>query len=833
MSALCVFTDWRGSEHMIVTEPVDLLLMLHALIESTDDHVYFKGLDSRFTLVNTALARSLGLKHPEEVVGRSDQEFFDAAQAKLYREAELLIMSTGQASPESTVKHIWLDGRETFSRHNARPLRNKHGEVIGVWGTNTDVTATMELERMVRDRTRELEAANSQLAQINRELAAETTRANAMTQRAVEERDTRTELLAVVSHDIRNPFQAIVGSTELLKDTPLQPLQRDYVDTIDEAARATLLLVDKLLDMSRLEADRLDLERVVFPLRETLENVARVVSVRAHAKQLEFSIDMDPEIPEYVQGDPTLLRQVLLNLAFNAVKFTERGEVVLEIRVVETFPENLTLRFEVRDTGIGISPDRLHALFQPYSQADASIARRFGGTGLGLFIVQRTVALMGGTSGVKSREGQGSTFWFTAPFLRAAHVDSRQPPTAPGMKGKVLVIDDTATQRAVLTRQLQRLGLDATSAGSAREALALLREAHAARRPFAVALVDHRMPECDGGELCNTINADQDLNVTRLVLLTSSQPLYEAFTSLGIAACLAKPVTERDLGDCLQVVLAGSVGDWHSHTSPVVTQNLLRARRGRASRHILVAEDTPASRMVACRTLERLGYRATGVADGRQAVTAWESGQFHLILMDWEMPEISGPEAARLIRSRERPGSRIPIVALTGRVVSGTELECQEAGMDAFLAKPVDREGLESCVARFLTETLDTTGVQPTLPVAPDKETPPIDLAGLREVAEGDGKWVVEVLREFTKQGASALVELEAAVASGDAMSIARVAHALKGTADGLKSHAVRRWAAELELAARQGRAEQYPRLVKELRHHVIHVTEYLCELLA
>jgi CheY-like chemotaxis protein len=342
------------------------------------------------------------------------------------------------------------------------------------------------------------------------------------------------------------------------------------------------------------------------------------------------------------------------------------------------------------------------------------------------------------------------------------------------------------------------------------------------------------MPDCDGEELCGTINADLALKVTRLVLLTSSQAMYESFTSLGIAACLAKPVTERDLNDCLQMVLAGNAGDWHTtHTSPVITQSLLRARRGRANRHILVADDTPASRMVTCRTLERLGYRATGVPDGRQAVTAYESGQFHLILMDWEMPVLSGPEAARLIRSRERPGSRIPIIALTGRVASGTEHECQVSGMDAFLAKPIDREGLESCVARFLTERLDTTGEQPTLPVAPDKDSPPIDLAGLREVAEGNEKWMREVLREFTKQGASAIVELKAAVAGGNAKSIEQVAHALKGSAAGFKSHAVRQSAAQLESAAREGCAEQYPRLVTELQQHVIDVTEYLRELLA
>lgn len=812
---------------MTVPEISDLL---RALMESTADHVYFKDRDSRFLLVSASLARSLG--HPiEEIVGRTDFDFFDAEQASAFREAELKIMSTGEADLNRTVKHAWSSGRETWSLHDAMPLRNEHGEIIGVWGTNKDITTSKLLEQTVNARTVELEAANSQLAKTNGELAAETERANVMTERAVAETHAKTEFLAVVSHDIRNPFQAIMSSAELLQDTPLDPMQRDYVETIEEVGRTTLSLVNDLLDMSKAEAGRLELDSVEFNLPGTLEDVARLLALKAHAQQIEFIVDVDPQVPEYVMGDPARLRQVLLNLAFNAVKFTAHGEVAVEVRVAESSSKELMLHFQVRDTGIGIPPDRLQSLFQPYCQGDLSITRRYGGTGLGLFIVHRIVALMAGTTGVESVEGSGSTFWFTARFLRPSSPDPRHHSAAPAMNGRVLVVDDNASQRRVLTRQLQQHGLDATSASSAAEALTVLHQAYVSRQPFAAALVDHRMPETDGAQLAAQITADPELNSTRLVLLTSNRPMHAPFAELGIAACLAKPVAQRDLIDCLQLVLAGSAGDWHAHTSPIVTQTLLRAHRGRAKRHILVAEDTPASRKVACRTLERLGYRATGVANGREAVTAWESGRYHLILMDWEMPELSGPDATRIIRSREGPGSHIPIIALTGRVLPGTELECKKAGMDGFLAKPIDRDGLEACLARFLSECLDTTGERPSLPPGvATHDLVPIDLAAVRELAGGDETWLRGVLDDFTQQGATAVIDMDAALAIRNSNSLAQIAHALKGTADGLKAHGLRQSAAELELAARQGAVEQYMRLVDRVREDVARIREYLRE---
>jgi CheY-like chemotaxis protein len=397
------------------------------------------------------------------------------------------------------------------------------------------------------------------------------------------------------------------------------------------------------------------------------------------------------------------------------------------------------------------------------------------------------------------------------------------------MSGRVLVVDDNATQRRVLVRQLQRLGLEAACAGSANEALGILREAHAARRSFAAALVDHRMPGCDGAELSRTINSDPQLNSTRLVLLTFSGQAHEPFAAFGIAACLTKPVIRQDLIDCLHLVLAGSAQDWHAQTSPIITRKLLRAHRGRGKRHVLVAEDVPAGRKVMCRTLEHLGYRANGVVNGREAVTAWETGQYQLILMDCEMPELNGYDATRMIRGREPPGAHIPIIALTGHAMPGAELQCKQAGMDAYLSKPIDRERLESCLVRFLGESIDTTGTHPNLLAGnTDSDDKLVDLAALRVLADGDETFMREVISEFIRQGSTAISELGEAVARGDAVSLARTAHSLKTTAGELKAPALWRSVEHLETAVRQGAAEEYARLVEQVRHDVAHALEYV-----
>jgi two-component system sensor histidine kinase/response regulator len=565
-----------------------------------------------------------------------------------------------------------------------------------------------DLEQRVNERTWDLQASNASLATVNQQLAAATRHANEMATAAQSANQAKSEFLANMSHEIRTPMNGVIGMAELLLDGPLSAQQRDCAKTIRDSARALLTVINDILDFSKIEAGRLELEISPIDIRSLSEDVARLIASQAHAKGLEVTAHIDLAVPEWVKGDPGRLRQVLVNLCGNAVKFTHQGEVALDVTVAAEDAECTTLRFEVRDTGIGIPVNRLDNLFKPFSQVDTSTTRRFGGTGLGLSIVKRLAEIMGGEAGVESREGLGSTFWFTArlPIAGAAAENAAPRQRIIGaLRGRrVLAVDDNATNRKVLKMQLQRCAIEGTCVSSAEIALTVMTEARQAGRPFEIALIDHQMPDCDGAELGRRINADPDLKSTRLVLLTSSGQHGEEqqFAALGFAGFLLKPVAQRDLVDCLQLVLSGKAEDWHTRTQSIVNRHHLGAQRGRDKHRILLAEDNIVNEKVACRTLEKLGYRVDAVRNGREAVTAWETGRYDLILMDCQMPELDGYEATREIRSRESGGQHIPIVALTAHAMKDDDLKCKAAGMDDYITKPLDRELLDSCLERHL-----------------------------------------------------------------------------------------------------------------------------------
>ena len=655
------------------------------LLDQLPDYIYAKDTSHRFLVANEALAKRMGAGSAGELLGRTDFDYYPPELAAKYAHDEMEIMKTGKPvinREESTIDA--LTKQPIIHLTSEVPFHDESGRVMGLVGIGHDISARKRAEADAMKAKEAAEAANR----------------------------SKSEFLANMSHEIRTPLNGVIGMADLVLDTELTLEQREYLEIVKLSADSLLGVINDILDFSKIEAGKIDLEQVDFSLRGCLEAALRTLAFRASEKGLELLCEFDPQAPEFVRGDPGRLRQIVINLVGNAIKFTHQGEVELQVRWE---PEgswspgakaSSNFHFIVSDTGIGITTEQQKAILAPFSQADSSTTRKYGGTGLGLSISSRLAEMMGGKLWLESESGIGSRFHFSV-RLDPAEKEADAAPASVSLEAlqglRVLIVDDNRTNRSILEAMLRRWGMDPTTEASGEAALASMARAHEIGQPYALVLADSFMPHMDGFEMIERIRKSPDAFPASIMMLSSAgrQGEVRRCQELGVAAYLTKPVRQSELREAIAAAVSPQL---HDSTSPrEVCPQAETTRAPRAPLHILIVEDNQVNQRLVVRLLEKRGHAAKVACDGREAIAALDTGKFDLVFMDVQMPVMDGYETTAMIRGKEKiSGKHQSIVALTAHAMKAEREHCLMIGMDFYLSKPIRPQELDDILDAFI-----------------------------------------------------------------------------------------------------------------------------------
>jgi len=729
----------------------------------------------------------------EEVIGVHHSVFFPVEDRDAGKPDEQLRIATVEGQCEDDGWRLRKDGSKYWASSVITPVYSRDGQLTGFATVSRDRTRRRQKEEELSRAKEAAEAANQ----------------------------AKSEFLANISHEIRTPMAGVIGMSGLLCDTELTAKQREYCEIIRRSGESLMTIINEVLDFSKIESGKLEMEIVDFDLRSAVEDAVNLFARQADEKGIELINFIRTDVPTNLRGDPGRLRQILSNLIGNALKFTEAGEVVVGVDAVEQSDNSLTLRFEVNDTGIGIADDKIDKLFTAFTQADASITRKYGGTGLGLAICKKFAELMDGQIGVSSEEGCGSSFWFT---VKLEKCQSSEPELSchEDFRGlRVLIVDDNSTHRALLESYLGYLGIRSRSAADATFALKVLRESKQSGELPHLVLLDSSLAGVSGVELARVIRRESGLGDLKLLLMTGRSKRFDRGLSenAGINGVINKPIGLAHLVESLAVAMgkAAVTDDSTCLTSRQIRPDLTAQRPLR----ILVADDNHINQKVAVSLLENIGYRADVVADGHEAIEAYRLVPYDLVLMDVQMPEMDGFEASRQIRAiEERKGRHTPIIAMTAHARQEDKEKCLAAGMDDYVSKPIKPQDLKAAIARRIAAVTTMPSVQPSTEAPAHADV--LNFSQALDLVDGNRELLCEVARIFLNQYPKVLEETRRALSKEDYETLSSAAHSLVSSVGQLGGQ--RAWAAarKLERVSSEGDRSQVSAALAELERELL-----------